>query len=75
MKPKIGDKYFNHLGWCLENIYEATWHNDKTDNYLFSIGNCFKTKEEALTAQLERQGALDPNKYPLKYCKIKPSVV
>lgn len=50
-KPKNRDVY-----WFIKNngIGSYNYFNDNTDNFLYSIGNYFKTKEEAEFA-LERQ--------------------
>lgn len=46
-KPKNGEKY-----WYISDIkidyYD--FQNDSTDRFLYSIGNCFKTKEDAIFA-------------------------
>ena len=40
-KPKIGESYYDLGATCL------TWRDDSSDNYLYSIGEVFKTAEEA----------------------------
>lgn len=44
-KPKDGEDYY----YILSNgiVHLSTWFDYKVDNSRFSIGNCFKTKEEA----------------------------
>lgn len=44
-KPKDGEGYY----YIFSNgiVHLSTWFNDKVDNSRFSIGNYFKTKEEA----------------------------
>ena len=50
-EPEKGEIYYplfiNHIGSdgrCYEGI---TWKNDSNDQYSYSIGNCFKTKEQS----------------------------
>lgn len=44
-KPKDGEDYY----YIISNgiVHLSTWFDYKVDNSRFSIGNCFKTKEEA----------------------------
>lgn len=46
-KPKDGEDYY----YIISNgiVHLSTWFDYKVDNSRFSIGNCFKTKEEAET--------------------------
>lgn len=47
-KPKEGEEYYfitdmtNDIG-----IDSMTWANDNQDDFLYSIGNCFRTREQA----------------------------
>ena len=45
LKPQKDDDY-----WYIDDFVRAAtykWNDDPRDNVLYSIGNCFKTKEEA----------------------------
>lgn len=44
-KPKDGEGYYYIFSDGI--VHLSTWFNDKVDNSRFSIGNYFKTKEEA----------------------------
>lgn len=47
-KPDVGDEY-----WYVSMLSETDsyhWYNDAHDNTLYSCGNVFKTKEEAIAA-------------------------
>lgn len=56
VRPKFEDKYWFVRG----DVCEETWINDKIDNFRYSQGNCFDTKEEAETYKrvLETEGKL-----------------
>ena len=45
-KPDIDEEYYNIIGNC-DGFSCYKWDNGDCDNFLYSIGNCFKTKEEA----------------------------
>lgn len=51
--PKVGDKYYTIAIDGNKTIYCFPWDNDAVDSGRMSIGNCFRTKEEAEFA-LER---------------------
>ena len=42
--PKYGDKYYFIDG---DEVCESFWYDDEIDRKRLSIGNCFKTREEA----------------------------
>jgi len=54
-KPKIGEIY--HYADSRGNIYWDRWIDSVNDNFLYYIGNCFKTREEAQKS-VDRQQAL-----------------
>lgn len=76
-KPNYGDKYY----FIDENgIQEELWDGVYFDNFLYEIGNCFKTREEA-AFELERlkviakmkEYSFDPNwddEYQPKYILV-----
>lgn len=82
-KPKRGERYFTVFGEG--NVFENTWTDRNEDATRYSIGNCFKTIEEAELA-LEKTKALAElrryaevyneeeidwnNKRQLKYCIV-----
>ena len=51
-KPNENDLYY--FATCDGSIYSDTWYNIEIEKKMYSLGNCFKTKEEAEFA-LERQ--------------------
>jgi hypothetical protein len=53
--PKLGEHVW-FLGGC-GHIYQATWANNSLDNEALSIGNVFRTREEA-EAELDRRKTL-----------------
>jgi len=44
-KPKVGDAYY--FIDCFLDIIDDIWSGDRMDDLVYTIGNCFKTKEEA----------------------------
>ena len=44
-KPKIGETYY-YID-CYIEVVDDHWSDDRLDNLVRNIGNCFKTKEEA----------------------------
>jgi hypothetical protein len=70
-KPRLDDNYWwvNSAG----EIYQGFWGNTGTQSYRYSVGNCYKTEEEAIFARdkqifmtkLERD--FEENTMPIKW--------
>lgn len=56
-KPKKGETYYYVTGVSDDNVHECRWDGIKYDTNLWSLGNCYKTEEEAEQAD-KRQKAL-----------------
>ena len=44
-KPKVGEAYY-YIN-CYLDVVGVNWSDDHADDLVYTIGNCFKTKEEA----------------------------
>lgn len=47
-KPKKGEKYWFYL-YGAKEVIDSRWSNGTYDLFLWKVGNCFRTKEEAET--------------------------
>ena len=52
-KPKIGEEYWYIGIEYISEVWSNTWYGDELEEKYFTVGNVFKTKEEA-EFQLER---------------------
>jgi hypothetical protein len=68
--PQKGDEY-----WCVDGSWvdSITWRGDDYDKAGFSVGNCFKTKEEAELHKLRLQSMAKRwlPKYGERYSKLR----
>lgn len=44
-KPKVGDWFYYLI--ASGDVNQSCWHNGKTCQAIYALGNCFRTKEEA----------------------------
>lgn len=50
-KPKAGQMYFGIVIEGSMPMFTSLWSDDETDNFRYSMGNCYQTEEEAQKAK------------------------